>query len=234
MHESLRFVVISDMHGNAVATRAALNWIDHYGADQIICAGDVANFGPQPNEVIALLAERDIPCAQGNHDWNFAHAAEVSAPDTPRLEQIHEINAWGLARLNEASRTWLAGLPFALAPLPELRVVHAGFESNSQIVTEESELQFPPGVQIVIAGHLHKPIKLQSNGYIWANAGSCGRSTSGDPRISLAVVERSNADWQVNHVLLDYDMDASLKTIRDAGMPYADRLIETQIKAAWW
>jgi predicted phosphodiesterase len=230
----LRFAVISDMHGNAVATRAALDWIDHHGVDQILCAGDVANFGPQPNEVIALLAERAIPCAQGNDDWNYAHTAAVPLPNSPRMQQIQEINAWGLARLNAACRTWLAGLPFALAPHPELRVVHAGFESNSQIVNEENEPQFPAGVQVVAAGHLHIPLVLQRNGCIWVNAGSCGRSASGDARISLAIVEKNDSDWQARAFLLDYDMEASLQAIRDASMPYAERLIETQVKACWW
>jgi Icc-related predicted phosphoesterase len=47
--------VVSDAHGYLVGLKAALDWLAKEGTDMIVCAGDVANFGPQPNECISLL-----------------------------------------------------------------------------------------------------------------------------------------------------------------------------------
>ena len=38
------------------------------GADQIVCAGDLAGYGPFPDRVVAFLNEHEIPSVRGNHD----------------------------------------------------------------------------------------------------------------------------------------------------------------------
>src|SRR5262245_39696648 len=63
-----RIALISDIHSNDVALRAVLEDIRRQGVDQIVCLGDVANLGPQPNAVIETLASLGCPCIMGNHD----------------------------------------------------------------------------------------------------------------------------------------------------------------------
>lgn len=63
-----RIALISDIHSNEVALRAVLSDIRRTGVDQVVCLGDVANLGPQPNAVIEVLAELGCPCIMGNHD----------------------------------------------------------------------------------------------------------------------------------------------------------------------
>ena len=64
----MRIALISDLHANEVALRAVLADIDKVGCDEIICLGDVATLGPQPNAVIQLLRERTTRRILGNHD----------------------------------------------------------------------------------------------------------------------------------------------------------------------
>ena len=42
--------------------------IDLQKVDLTICLGDLVGYGPHPNEVIALIKRRNIPCLKGNYD----------------------------------------------------------------------------------------------------------------------------------------------------------------------
>ena len=52
----MRIAIISDIHGNLVALDAVLDDIARARVDRIVCLGDVAAFGPQPAEVVAVCA----------------------------------------------------------------------------------------------------------------------------------------------------------------------------------
>jgi predicted phosphodiesterase len=64
----VRVAVISDIHGNLVAVKAAFSDIGRRKVDQIVCLGDVAATGPQPTEVVELLQRISCPCVMRNTD----------------------------------------------------------------------------------------------------------------------------------------------------------------------
>src|SRR3954454_3337390 len=68
--------VITDIHGNLPALQAALARIDALGIERIYCGGDLVGYGPHPNEVRALIAERSIPTIYGNYDYAIARELE--------------------------------------------------------------------------------------------------------------------------------------------------------------
>lgn len=70
--------VISDIHGNLGALEAALTDIDKIGADELVCLGDVASFGPQPRETLRRVQALGCPVIMGNADREL-----LDTPDTP-------------------------------------------------------------------------------------------------------------------------------------------------------
>jgi Calcineurin-like phosphoesterase len=60
-HSIDEVAVITDIHGNLPALEAALTRIDELGIEGVLCGGDLVGYGPHPNEVVALIAERRIP-----------------------------------------------------------------------------------------------------------------------------------------------------------------------------
>ena len=64
----MRIAVISDIHGNLEAFKEVLADIDRSRVDGLACLGDNIGYGPEPEQVINLLRERDIPCVMGNHE----------------------------------------------------------------------------------------------------------------------------------------------------------------------
>jgi hypothetical protein len=53
-------------------SRPALARIEELGIERIYCGGDLVGYGPHPNEVCALLAQRQIPTIYGNYDYAIA------------------------------------------------------------------------------------------------------------------------------------------------------------------
>ena len=64
----MKLGVISDLHGDPVGLELAWSHLTVMGADRIVCAGDLAGYGPFPDRVVAFLKEHEIPSVRGNHD----------------------------------------------------------------------------------------------------------------------------------------------------------------------
>jgi predicted phosphodiesterase len=67
----MKVLVLSDIHGNWPALQAVLN--AEPDAAQIICLGDLVNYGPQPVECVVWAMRLTSPSLviQGNHDRAF-------------------------------------------------------------------------------------------------------------------------------------------------------------------
>jgi putative phosphoesterase len=88
-----RLAVISDVHADLHALQDALEQIDGIGCDEIVCAGDLMDFGLFPEETLALLMARGVPCIRGNHDrwstkdgargWDLSHASAAFLAQLP-------------------------------------------------------------------------------------------------------------------------------------------------------
>lgn len=230
----MRIGVVSDPHGCLVGLKAALDWLRDHGITSIVCAGDVASFGPQPNECIALLVERGVATVQGNTDRDLVSPAGPAPDARPRAHQLAAIDQWTREHLSVASYRWLAALPQQLAPAPGLLVVHGGLRGSEEIVEADARPTLPPGISAVAAGHLHAPFVIRTQQGLWVNAGSAGRPCDGDPRAALAVLELGPKGWRADLHRVPFDLAAAAQAIRDAGMPFAERLVETQLSASWW
>lgn len=230
----MRIGIISDPHGCLVGLKATLDWLRKEGIDTIVCAGDVANFGPQPNECISLLVERTIASVQGNCDRDILLPFPTAKDTDERTDQLNEINNWGRKTISAVSRQWLEALPPKLMPVPGVLIVHGGVDNPDEIVDVDASPSFPQGISIVVAGHLHKPFILHTEQGVWVNAGSAGRPCDGDPRAALAVLERGSERWNASIHRISFDLESAAQAIREAKMPYAERLIKTQKEACWW
>jgi predicted phosphodiesterase len=230
----MRIGVVSDPHGCLVGLRTALDWLEKEGVDVTVCAGDVANFGPQPNECISLLAEQSITSVQGNSDRDILLPSPTDHRADERTSQLTAINDWCRVKLTSASQQWLAALPPRLTPAPGVLIVHGGLERPDEIVDAQARPSLPPGVSVVAAGHLHVPFVIHAKGGLWVNAGSAGRPCDGNPRPALVVLEQQPQGWSASVHRISFDLEAAVQAIRRSNMPYTERMIETQRKACWW
>lgn len=166
----MRIALVSDMHGNAVAFRAALADLEQHEPDLIVSLGDVAQGGPQPRECIELLQELGCPCVYGNSDHFLV---ELDPGNEPATEQQLETARWSREQLGEDGVAFLRGFE------PTVRAgrvlcCHATPTSNEEVVLPGTD--FTPGVDAdaVAAGHVHLQWLRRFGDKLWFCVGSVG------------------------------------------------------------
>src|SRR5579859_5715876 len=119
----MRIGVISDIRGNLIALQSVMTAIDAEEGrlDGVVCAGDVVGLGPNPNEVVELLRERNIESVLGNYDDAVAFDRLGSGRDFPDAQSEAVDNAavlWTRRNLTPDNLSYLQGLPRDIRVLP--------------------------------------------------------------------------------------------------------------------
>jgi predicted phosphodiesterase len=181
----MRAALVSDMHGNAVAFRAALADLERHDVDLIVSLGDVAQGGPQPLECIELLREVGCPCVYGNSD-HFLVTLDLGAEpveDEERREQLFETARWSREQLGREGLEFLGGFEATVGmPLggKTLLCCHATPHSNEDVVLpptprdEAERLIGEVAADAVAAGHVHLQWLRRFTDVLWFCVGSVG------------------------------------------------------------
>lgn len=77
----MKIGIIADVHGDYSALKTALERLDTiHQVDHILCAGDLVGRGPEQEQVVELVRQREIPTVKGNHDeWAYGvSSAEIA------------------------------------------------------------------------------------------------------------------------------------------------------------
>ena len=61
MPPSGRYGILSDVHGNHVAMKVALDYLQAFGVAKILCLGDLVGYGAEPSECVQEL-KPSVPC----------------------------------------------------------------------------------------------------------------------------------------------------------------------------
>jgi putative phosphoesterase len=234
-----RVAVISDIHANLAALVAALARIDRLGVERVFCAGDLVGYGPRPNEVCALIAEREIPTIYGNYDHAIARdeqdcgCAYVSQRDRD-LGQLSV--AWTLAHTSQQSKDFMRALPFDLrfaVGEVDVHLVHGSPRKVNEYLFEDKPARLYERLAaaerdpVLAFGHTHKPWVAEHGGVLFVNCGSVGKPKDGDPRGAFAILAPGADGVSVSIERVRYDADAVAREVRAAGLPgeYADQLL---------
>lgn len=223
-----RFGVVSDIHANLEALEAVL---ERLRGLEIVCLGDLVDYGAEPNEVIARLRESGARSILGNHD-----AAALSGDSSLFNPKAAMSSAWTRARLSEESRAYLLGLK------DEMRLTLGGVDFYMTHGSPDDHLweYVDPrtdsdlfgyyldrvGAKVIGLGHTHTPFVWEEEGRVVFNPGSVGQPRDGDWRASCAVVTVGEGAPRVDVARVGYDVEAAAEKILHAGLPasHATRL----------
>jgi putative phosphoesterase len=231
--------VITDIHANLPALQAALGRTDELEIDRVFCGGDLVGYGPHPNEVCALIREREIPTIYGNYDYAIARDLEdcgCAYIDPHDRELGRRSVDWTLAHTEKCSKEFMRELPFGLrfqvGGVP-VHLVHGSPRKVNEYLFEDKpaslyeRLAGAEEARVLVFGHTHKPWVHEYGGVLFVNCGSVGKPKDGDPRAAFAVLTASAWGVEATIERVDYDADAVAAEIRTAGLPgeYADKLV---------
>jgi len=211
----MKIALISDIHGNLHALERVLNALDRDPPDQIICLGDVAATGPQPDQCVARLRERNIACIVGNADaWLLDPQPSENASNFTRF--VEEIDLWCTAQFAAEDVAYLrAAQPTIEVTLPghkPLLCYHGSpqsFHDGIVATTPDEEVaQRIDGynAQFFAGGHTHQQLLRRYRDAIILNPGSVGLSYELDRQSG----EASNVGW-AEYAILEADKTGSLQ-----------------------
>ena len=231
--------VITDIHANLPALRAALARIEELEIERVLCGGDLVGYGPHPNEVVALVAERGIPTIYGNYDFAIARDLEDCgcAYVTPHDRELGQRSVdWTLAHTDQRSKDWMRDLPFDLrfeVGVAKVHLVHGSPRKVNEYLFEDKpaslyeRLARAETADVLVFGHTHKPWVREHGGVLFVNCGSVGKPKDGDPRGAFAVLRAAEDRVDVTIERVEYDAGAVAREVAAVGLPaeFADKLV---------
>jgi predicted phosphodiesterase len=172
----VRIAFVADMHGNAVAFRAALADLEDRKPDLIVSLGDVAQGGPQPRECMELLQELDCPCVYGNSDHFLV---ELDFGSEPVTEQQLATAHWSREQLGGEGLDFLRSFQATVQAGP-LLCCHATPYSNEDVILPATSFEEVESVladvsaPAVATGHVHLQWLRRFGPTLWLSVGSVG------------------------------------------------------------
>jgi predicted phosphodiesterase len=186
----MRFLCVSDIHGNAHALDAVLQAADLRGWDQLIACGDLCFPGPEPLAVWKTLVQHHALCVQGLSDRALARIdpAKLSATSEAergrieRLRQIHnELGELIVARLGKLP-------PIARLSIESgdsMVIVHGSPADPTEPFTfdmSDEEMMALIGDEpgdLIVCGGSHVPFERRIDDVHIVNVGSVGEAPGG-------------------------------------------------------
>jgi predicted phosphodiesterase len=236
----VRYALISDIHANLPALEAVL---EHIGRQPDVVStyhlGDLVGYAPWPDETVNLILERRIPGIAGNYDstvgTDYNHCG--CKYEDPHQEELSHISyGWTRKQVSSSTQGFLAGLPFRIDLLPKgghtagprVVLVHGTPTLNILYWTEDRSDDFclkmaaHAGAKtgdVIAFGHTHLPWQREVGGIHFVNTGSVGRPKDGDWRAGYVLLDVGNAPVTVTFVRVEYDVERSIRGIRDSELP---------------
>ena len=240
----MRYALISDVHANLPALEAVLEHIEAgpergEPVDAIYHLGDLVGYAPWPKEVVALIKRKGITGVAGNYDSTVATDYEHCGcryEDARQEELSHLSYEWTLENSNDATKDFLASLPFRidLRPLgghaagPKLVLVHGAPTLNTLYWTEDRDDDFCRQMALKVEarsgdtiafGHTHIRWHRVVDDIHFINAGSVGRPKDGNWRAGYAIVKITEDGSEVTFERVEYDLEAAMSGILGSELP---------------
>ena len=238
----MRVLVLSDIHSNLEALRAVLR--DAGAVDVTWCLGDIVGYGPQPDECVDLLRQRepDLLCIAGNHDCAAIDKLDISvfSPDAERAV------LWTREQLSRSTATYLEDLSEQLTS-GDVTLVHGspGEPMWEYLVSAARARENFPLLQTryCLIGHSHVPLVFVEaaqpvdlpNGHVmlsgesislgerrmFLNPGSVGQPRDGNRDASYLLLDTETG--RADYCRVEYAIEKTQRLMQQNGLP--ERLI---------
>jgi predicted phosphodiesterase len=237
----VRFLIISDIHGNLEALQAVL--ADSFGQyDEVLCCGDLVGYNPNPAEVVEWARGNCRIVIRGNHDKVVAGLEGLEW-----FNEIAQISAlWSRDQLTAEQMKWLQNLPQGPEEVESCTLFHgAPFDEDYYVLapSDAGECFGHLETDVSFFGHTHvqggfylrrrkigqidsvspslneSTVQLEPDSKFMINPGSVGQPRDGDPRAAYALYEPLLRTVTLRRV--EYPVQTTSNKLRDAGLPEA-------------
>ena len=245
----MRLALISDIHGNKVALEAVLDAIALQKIEHIVCLGDVAASGPQPQQVVEQLRTLGCPIVMGNTDTKLLNP-KFKETDDIFQQYSQTIDLWCSQQLSDADKAFINTFqPTIEHPLDNGKILLAyhgsprSYNEHIHPTTPQEQLDEAFAgfsATIFAGGHTHMQMFRRYKDGIIVNPGSVGlaldRAFPSDEIRNpswgeYAIIEAEGNKLTVELHRIPFDIQAFIQAIRTSGMPHADWLANEWISS---
>jgi predicted phosphodiesterase len=227
------FLIVSDIHGNREALEAVL--ADAKGLyDRIVCLGDLAGYGADPNFAVEWARENTAAIIRGNHDKVCA-GLESLYSYRPAARAAAE---WSFNALKPENRAYLERLPRGPLPYEGFDLVHGSPMDEDEYLTTTADvtaIRNELETTLSFFGHTHiqggfliarggvssidprRMLTVEEKYRYLVNPGSVGQPRDADPRAGYAIYRPDKRVVEFRRA--SYDVAAAAEKIRAAGLP---------------
>ena len=244
----MRYLIVSDMHGNWDAFEAVLRKVRRKKFDVSLVLGDLVGYGAGPNQI--CNAVRELPgkvyTVRGNHDKVVAEIEDGKNFNPAALEAAR----WTTERLTAENLDMVRRLPQGPIEIDQdLAICHGSpidedmyvfsdydayliFSSNQAQLTFFGHTHIPSlfsklengGIEVALLRGEKGAIEIEDGRQYLINPGSVGQPRDRDPRAAFMAYDSDKrvVTWH----RLEYPIERAQQRIVKAGLPkvLADRL----------
>ena len=229
------FLIVSDIHANREALEAVLaSARGQY--DRIVCLGDLAGYGVDPNFAVDWARANVSAIVRGNHD-KVCSGLESLYSYRPAARSAAE---WTLNTLSAENRAYLERLPRGPLPYEGFDLVHGSpMDEDEYLVTVHDVSAIAKEIETPLSffGHTHLQggfliarsgvktidpqltLQLEESYRYLVNPGSVGQPRDGNPQAAYAIYRPEDRMVEFRRVV--YDAAAAGQKILAAGLPPA-------------
>jgi len=226
----LKILVIADVHANLAALEAVLDFEGSW--DEVIFLGDAVVSGPQPEEVVSLIAGLGPTAVVGNHDIEALAADLENESANPDVQWLR----WTGKALSPENANWLAGLPTTLGIERDglsMRLVHGVVPADlgRRVWPDSPDAAFDwlgrdcvePNI---LFAHSHVQFETSRQARTFYNPGSLGQPRLSQPLVCYMAI----TDGRFEARAVPYDVE---KTCRAMDALPLERAFIDEWKAAY-
>lgn len=223
----MQIAVFADIHGNLPALEAVLEDCERFNPDQLIVAGDYIG-GPQPNQVLQLLQDRNALMISGNSDTNLIRLIDGEAPPGWYRSQQFALLRWSGRNISPDQLDFLRSLPrtrsLHFPGADPIRLVHGSPRDQYESIfpyrapaTLEAALA-ETSEPVLVCGHTHTPWTVERGGRLALNPGAVCGPLNGEIGAQYALLRWGSGPWRSELRSVPYDLELIRTAFRDSGL----------------
>lgn len=235
----MKYAILGDIHANLEALDAVLKDAEAQGVTNYACTGDVVGYNADPKACLQLVKSLKCKIVQGNHDY-YTACNESMELFTPMAQKSIR---WTRKQLSALDRRFLRQLPM-IVDIEDFTVVHSSLDNphrwNYIFRRKAAEANFRNQFNAVcFFGHTHVPLafvknagsiekgfyetlKIQPGCQYLINVGSVGQPRDRNPNAAYVIYDLANRTVTMRRI--PYDIPATQKKVREAGLPFRNAL----------
>ncbi len=234
----MKYAILGDIHSNLEALEAVLKDAEEQGVTHYASTGDVVGYNADPKACLQLIRNLKCTTVQGNHDY-YAACNESMELFTPMAQKSIR---WTRKQLSPSDRKYLRHLPLIL-DVETFTIVHSSLSNphrwnyifKRRMADANFRNQFNP---VCFFGHTHVPLafirgRTTEKGFYETlhirpgrqyliNVGSVGQPRDRNPKTAYVIYDLEAQTVTLRR--LEYDIEATQRKVRAAGLPFRNAL----------